>query len=127
MTTNHTTGHPKKTYSCSFCGKHQDQVQRLIAGPAGVYICDECSDLYRKRLEAGLPIFRPYPAPNTSPPPETTTPNTPSQKPHRCSFCGKTQDNVQRLVVGSRGISICNGCIDLCMEIIEEEAKKDKS
>jgi ClpX C4-type zinc finger len=29
-------------YKCSFCGKLQDQVQRLIAGPGGVYICDEC-------------------------------------------------------------------------------------
>src|SRR5215471_13932779 len=33
------------TYRCSFCGKSQDQVQRLIAGPGGVYICDECVDL----------------------------------------------------------------------------------
>ncbi|HEX6776862.1 MAG TPA: ClpX C4-type zinc finger protein, partial [Ktedonobacterales bacterium] len=33
------------TYRCSFCGKSQDQVQRLIAGPGGVYICDECIDL----------------------------------------------------------------------------------
>jgi len=29
---------------CSFCGKSQDQVKKLIAGP-GVYICDECVDL----------------------------------------------------------------------------------
>jgi ATP-dependent Clp protease ATP-binding subunit ClpX len=29
---------------CSFCGKSQKQVKRLIAGP-GVYICDECIDL----------------------------------------------------------------------------------
>ena len=27
---------------CSFCGKSQYQVKRLIAGPEGVYICDEC-------------------------------------------------------------------------------------
>ena len=30
---------------CSFCGKTQDQVRKLIAGPVGVYICDECVDL----------------------------------------------------------------------------------
>lgn len=29
-------------YKCSFCGKQQQQVRRLIAGPGGVYICDEC-------------------------------------------------------------------------------------
>ena len=34
----------KKQLKCSFCGKNQDQVRRLIAGP-GVYICDECIDL----------------------------------------------------------------------------------
>ena len=32
-------------YHCSFCGKNQDQVKRLIAGPGAVYICDECVDL----------------------------------------------------------------------------------
>ncbi|WIG59134.1 MAG: ATP-dependent Clp protease ATP-binding subunit ClpX [Ktedonobacterales bacterium] len=39
------------TYRCSFCGKTQDQVQRLIAGPGGVYICDECVDLCREIIE----------------------------------------------------------------------------
>ena len=34
----------KKQLKCSFCGKNQDQVKRVIAGP-GVYICDECIDL----------------------------------------------------------------------------------
>ena len=32
-------------YHCSFCGKNQDAVKRLIAGPGAVYICDECVDL----------------------------------------------------------------------------------
>lgn len=35
-------------YHCSFCGKNQDQVRRLIAGPGAVYICDECVDLCRE-------------------------------------------------------------------------------
>ncbi len=30
---------------CSFCNKTQDQVKKLIAGPAGVYICDECVEI----------------------------------------------------------------------------------
>ena len=34
----------KKQLKCSFCGKTQDQVKRLVAGP-GVYICDECIEL----------------------------------------------------------------------------------
>src|SRR5262252_8070139 len=46
-----TTKGTRMTYRCSFCGKSQDQVQRLIAGPGGVYICDECVDLCREIIE----------------------------------------------------------------------------
>jgi ATP-dependent Clp protease ATP-binding subunit ClpX len=38
-------------YHCSFCGKSQDQVRRLIAGPGAVYICDECVDLCREIID----------------------------------------------------------------------------
>ncbi len=44
-------GAPRIEYRCSFCGKTQDQVHRLIAGPGGVYICDECVDLCREIIE----------------------------------------------------------------------------
>ena len=40
----------KKNIRCSFCGKHQDQVRRLIAGP-GAYICNECVQLCMSILE----------------------------------------------------------------------------
>ncbi len=45
-------------YHCSFCGKNQDQVKRLIAGPGAVYICDECVELCREIIdeEAAGPI-----------------------------------------------------------------------
>src|SRR5512146_504829 len=46
-----TTKGTRMTYRCSFCGKSQDQVQRLIAGPGGVYICDECVELCREIIE----------------------------------------------------------------------------
>jgi len=38
-------------YHCSFCGKNQDQVKRLIAGPGAVYICDECVELCREIID----------------------------------------------------------------------------
>lgn len=38
----------------------------------------------------------------------------------RCSFCGKTQEEVKKIVAGP-GVYICNECIDLCKEIIDEE------
>ncbi|MEU8249717.1 ATP-dependent Clp protease ATP-binding subunit ClpX [Nonomuraea sp. NPDC048916] len=43
---------------CTFCGKSQEQVRRLIAGPAGIYICDECVGLCTELLheeEPGTP------------------------------------------------------------------------
>ncbi|WP_125709946.1 ATP-dependent Clp protease ATP-binding subunit ClpX [Companilactobacillus zhongbaensis] len=41
-----------------------------------------------------------------------------------CSFCGKTQDQVKKIVAGP-GVYICNECIDLCKEIIDEELGED--
>lgn len=40
----------KKQLKCSFCGKSQDQVKRLVAGP-GVYICDECIELCQEIID----------------------------------------------------------------------------
>ena len=45
------TRSPRGQYHCSFCGKSQDQVRRLIAGPGAVYICDECVDLCREIID----------------------------------------------------------------------------
>ena len=88
----------RQTYICSFCGKQQDQVQRLIAGPGSVYVCDECIDAFsiepeEPQEERGL----------------------------RCSFCGKKQRQVLHLTVGPNGVNICSECIFLCQEIIAEE------
>ena len=40
---------------------------------------------------------------------------------YRCSFCGKAQEQVSRLIAGPGGVYICNECISLCQEIIDEE------
>lgn len=44
----------------------------------------------------------------------------------KCSFCGKDQDQVKKLVAGS-GVYICNECIELCSEIVEEELAQNSS
>lgn len=44
----------------------------------------------------------------------------------KCSFCGKDQDQVKKLVAGS-GVYICNECIELCSEIVEEELAQNAS
>lgn len=44
----------------------------------------------------------------------------------KCSFCGKDQDQVKKIVAGS-GVYICNECIELCSEIVEEELAQNTS
>ena len=39
----------------------------------------------------------------------------------RCSFCNKTQAQVRKMIAGPNGVYICDRCVDVCAEIIEEE------
>ena len=43
----------------------------------------------------------------------------------RCSFCGKTSEQVRKLIAGPNGAYICDECVDICSEIIEEELLDD--
>ncbi len=83
---------------CSFCGKQQDQVQRLIAGPGEVYVCDACVAVLSHDPEAHQ-----------------------EERGLRCSFCGKHQQQVPYLAIGPHGVNICRACLVLCHEIIAEE------
>src|SRR5262245_55817891 len=42
----------------------------------------------------------------------------------RCSFCGKEQLQVTRLIAGPNGAHICDGCVGLCNEILSREARQ---
>lgn len=44
----------RQTFFCSFCGKPQKQVRKMISGPSGVYICDECVELCAELVEEEL-------------------------------------------------------------------------
>ena len=44
----------------------------------------------------------------------------------RCSFCNKTQDQVRKLIAGPNAF-ICDECVDICMEIIEDEMEEDQN
>jgi len=58
-------------YHCSFCGKNQEQVKRLIAGPGAVYICDECVELCREIIDEEVSgAIRPKTASQRVPPPK---------------------------------------------------------
>ena len=45
----------------------------------------------------------------------------------RCSFCGKTESQVLKLLKGPNGVYICDACVELCSEIIEEELSEDEA
>jgi ATP-dependent Clp protease ATP-binding subunit ClpX len=79
---------------CSFCGRAQKKVAKLVAGP-GVYICSDCVTLARS-----------WPA--VSSPGRT------------CSFCGQWDPGKAR-VVAHGAVAICAQCLDLCDQIIAEE------
>ena len=44
-----------------------------------------------------------------------------SEEKVRCSFCNKTQDQVKKMIAGPSGVYICDECVDICADIIEEE------
>ena len=70
-------------YRCSFCGKGQEEVRRLIAGPGSVYICDECVELCREIIDEDEP---------PSPRPERTFTRIPTPK--------KLYDQLNQYVIG---------------------------
>jgi len=93
---------------CSFCGKSQKQVKKLIPGP-GVYICDECIDLCKDIIHEKF-----------SEPAEVRIDERPKPLGVKCSFCRRSQKPVKKLIAGP-GVYICDVCINLCNDIIEEE------
>ena len=100
---------------CSFCGRDQRQVRKLVAGP-GVYICDPCIMAAVGVTASG----RPAKDPRLQPVPAT------SQLP--CSFCGKGRIEVQALVSAPASkehepSTICDECLGLCGEILSEQLR----
>ena len=44
-----------------------------------------------------------------------------------CSFCGKSKDEVRRLIAGPDGVFICDDCVDICKAMVDETNEKDKT
>jgi ATP-dependent Clp protease ATP-binding subunit ClpX len=95
--------------ACSFCGRTQKQVKKLIAGP-GVYICGGCADIAQVVL-----------GPAAEPEPGSGIMHRVSQDAAQpCSFCGKGSQQVPAMAATGTA-RICTECVALCHEIIEEE------
>jgi ClpX C4-type zinc finger len=105
--------------ACSFCGRSQKQVRKLIAGP-GVYICDGCVDLANGVIGSGD-------AASTRLGPINTVSEQDVQV--GCPFCGKHRGQVAAMAVlpavrlerTNASAAICSECLALCDEIVVEE------
>jgi hypothetical protein len=95
---------------CSFCGKTQPQVKRLIAGP-GVYICDQCIGKADRVIATGEVAATALSAVKSIGEAATTV---------KCSFCGKRRYQVSGLAAASQA-RICTECLALCHEITADE------
>jgi len=113
-------GHaPGTELACTFCGRSQRQVRKLIAGP-GVYICEACVALaggvVSSGAAAGTPLGRIHAAPR-------------QDGGGRCRFCAKRRDQVTGMAAMPAGpgdtvagpAAICAECLALCNEILAEE------
>jgi hypothetical protein len=96
--------------SCSFCGKQQKKVRKLIAGP-DARICDGCAGRVHTVLAA----------PGTTVSTQIGAIEQVSDEAREsCSFCGKRRYQVEAMAA-ARDARICNECLDLCDEIVSDE------
>jgi ClpX C4-type zinc finger len=108
--------------ACSFCGKAQKEVRKLIAGPGGVAICETCTDKAARVLATGVAAATPLSAIKPLPPAAGDEPEAMAGA--RCSFCGKGRHQVAGLAMAAgtvtAGVTICDECLALCREIIDD-------
>jgi hypothetical protein len=104
-------GDPDTMLKCSFCGKQQRQVRKLIAGP-GVYICNECTKKAARVIATGEATATPLSA-------MKSIAEDNDAPPFKCSFCGKRRHQVSGLAAAAR-VTICTECLALCHEISTE-------
>ena len=107
---------------CSFCNKDQNDVRKLIAGPA-VYVCDKCVALASAMFAGAAAADQLWATQRTAA--EDRSKGGATRKKasgESCSFCGKAPAQVDGMADGGP-FRICAECIDLCNQIIEEERK----
>ena len=92
--------------ACSFCGKKQSEVSKLIAGPS-VFICNDCIG------DCDNAIANIEPTGKITIIIRETADAT-------CSFCGRKPDEVER-IVGVPTSRICNQCIKICKDILADD------
>lgn len=103
-------GGRESTHRCAFCLAAHTDVMKLIAGP-DANICDVCVDAFYEKFFMSSEDATESDAQSTSPRQE-------------CSFCGKRRSEVKALA-GNGQCAICDECISLCSEIVDEDAARN--
>ena len=98
--------------SCSFCGKNQDEVRKLIAGP-DVYICDECVDLCNDIIAAECEREAQQEAGVTAA--SASAPLVPASK---CMVCGLPKEVTDLLLLPNAGF-VCSSCADAIRSVAD--------
>lgn len=99
---------------CSFCGRSQKQVKKLIAGPH-VYICNLCiGGAHTVIADPGRTVSTPI----------ATIQVRDEGGAEQCSFCGKNPHQVAA-IASAGDARICSECLALCDEIVTEEPVQD--
>lgn len=108
---------PSEGLACTFCGAPCRKSRQLVAGP-GIYICRRCIAEARRLIETG-----------------TSTQLVLVGERGSCGFCGKCGGHVTALVAPATeparlparrkydAVAICNGCLQLCEEIVDQPAR----
>src|ERR1700728_3151160 len=113
----------KSRIKCTFCGKTQDEVAKVIARPS-VFICNDCVEICNVVLQDAKVMVEPKPThiqPVGSLDPRLENPKLNfTQDCQKCSFCAKSPKQIDGFV-GDEEVCICNECVGLCNEILSEE------
>lgn len=101
--------------TCSFCGRPQHRVAKLIMGPSAVGICADCVALARRAVDAAAAVS------------DARTSMAPAGS-GACSFCGKREGEgappVRLAADGAGSTRVCDECLDLCEEILADESAR---
>ena len=88
------------TLHCTFCGRSGLEAEKIIAGPPPFFICDSCVGAYSEAAREETIALHDH-----------------------CSFCGRTRRKV-RVLRGGDEATICDDCLGLCRDILEEEMRR---
>lgn len=95
-------------FACSFCQRDKGMAGLLVAGPGGIFVCDQCIAAGATALAAGTPIGTVQVVTGTA-----------------CSFCGRVTEVTAR--PGTPSVGICRECVTVAQQIVSAQDRAGRS